>query len=62
WVNQSKTESIALGAPMGAWQYVKLLSAIDCRYIRMQYNNAPGSGSNSKFIGSNEFNAIAPNN
>ncbi|MEG2771761.1 MAG: discoidin domain-containing protein, partial [Alistipes sp.] len=61
WTSQADTESVAIGAPAGGWQYVKFIKPVDCRYVRMQYNNAAGSSSNG-WIGCCEFNAIAPKN
>ena len=63
WTDQSvRDEAVAIGAPDGnRWQYVKFLAPVECRYVRMTYENAPGSAGNG-FIGSNEWNAIAPNN
>lgn len=63
WTDQSiRDEAVAIGNADGnGWQYVKFLTPVECRYVRMTYENAPGSAGNG-FIGSNEWNAIAPNN
>ncbi len=63
WTDQSvRGEAVAIGSPDGDdWQYVKFLTPVECRYVRMTYENTPGSAGNG-FIGSCEWNAIAPNN
>lgn len=63
WTDQSvRGEAVTIGSPDGDdWQYVKFLTPVECRYVRMTYENAPGSAGNG-FIGSCEWNAIAPNN
>lgn len=54
-------DAVAIGAPdADKWQYVRFVEPVTCRYIRMNYNKAEGSSGG--FIGSNEFNAIAPKN
>ncbi|MEG2491419.1 MAG: glycoside hydrolase family 18 [Alistipes sp.] len=61
WTRQSYTDVVAIGAVVNRWQYVKFIKPVDCRYVRMQYNNAAGSSSNG-WIGCCEFNAITPKN
>lgn len=63
WTDQSiRGEAVAIGGPdANRWQYVKFLVPVECRYVRMTYENASGS-SNGGFIGCCEWNAIAPNN
>ena len=63
WTDQSiPDEAIAVGDPDGAgWQYVKFLTPVECRYVKFTYENTSASAGGG-FIGSCEWNAIAPNN
>lgn len=61
WIDQSTPGEPSRVGPVDAnmWQYVKFLQPVTCRYVRMTYRKEWG---NYGFIGSNEWNAIAPNN
>lgn len=63
WVrHKALSDAVEISAPdANKWQYVKFVSPVTCRYIRMTYKQAAGSASGG-FIGCNEFNAIAPKN
>lgn len=56
WAKQA-TGDVKIGAYDGTWQYLQLLTPVECRYIRMTYVN-----SKNYFFGCSEFEVYAPNN